>query len=129
MRFLEDNCNPKELSPLTLAFIGDAVFELFVREKLVCKANRPVNELHRQTVSYVKASAQKEALGRLLPVLTEEEIAVFKRGRNAKSNSTPKNASEADYHWATGFECLWGFLYLNGELKRLRLLFSLIVEA
>lgn len=128
MRFLDDNCDPNQLSPLTLAFIGDGVFEVFVRERLVCQANRPVNELHRLAVSRVKAAAQKNAVEQLLPVLTEKEVAVFKRGRNAKSNSTPKNASQGDYHWATGFECLWGYLYLNGELERLRMLFEFIMK-
>lgn len=127
MRFLTDDCNLKEISPLTLAFIGDGVFEIFVRERLVCTANRPVNELHRLTVQHVKAIAQKQAMDTLMPQLTQAEITLFKRGRNAKSNSTPKNASEADYHWATGFECLWGYLYLDGQLERLRTLFELIV--
>lgn len=128
MRLLPDSCNPRDLSPLTLAFIGDAVFEVFVRERLVCEANRPVNALHRLTVSRVKAAGQKAAMDRLLPFLTEEELSIFKRGRNAKSNSTPKNASEGDYHWATGFECLWGYLYLNGSADRLRTLFTIIME-
>lgn len=127
MRFLQDSCNPRELSPLNLAFIGDAVFEVFVRERLLCQANRPVGELHRLTVSHVKASAQKAAMEKLLSVLTEEELAVFKRGRNAKSNTTPKNAEEGDYHWATGFECLWGYLYLSGQTERLNLFFETIM--
>lgn len=127
MRFLDDACEVKNLSPLTLAFIGDGVFEVFVRERLVCQANRPVNELHRQTVSHVKAAAQKQAMETLLPLLTEEETAVFKRGRNAKSNTTPKNASEGDYHWATGFETLWGYLYLKGAADRLKELFRHIM--
>lgn len=127
MRFLKEECNPKNLSPLTLAFIGDGVFEVFVREQLICQANRPVNDLHWLTVSHVKASAQKAAMERLLPVLTEEEITMFKRGRNAKSNSTPKNASEGDYHWATGFECLWGYLYLSDQSQRLEELFAIVM--
>lgn len=126
MRLLNDKCNPKDLSPLTLAYIGDAVFEVFVRERLVCQANRPVNDLHRLSVKRVKAGAQKEAMDTLLPILTEEEITLFKRGRNAKSNSTPKNAKEGDYHWATGFECLFGYLYLDDQTERLLELFEII---
>lgn len=126
MKFLNDECNPRDLSPLTLAYVGDAIYELLVRERLVCEANRPVNDLHRLSVKSVKASAQKQAMDALMPFLTEEEITIFKRGRNAKSNSTPKNAKEGDYHWATGFECLFGYLYLNNQQDRLLELFNTI---
>ena len=108
--------------------MGDAVFEIFVRERLVCIANRPVNELHREAIKHVKASAQKDAAEKLLPLLTEKETAVFKRGRNAKSNTTPKNAKEGDYHYATGLEALFGYLYLSDETDRMKELFNIIWE-
>ncbi|MCC8023635.1 MAG: ribonuclease III [Clostridiales bacterium] len=126
MRLLTDDCDVKNLSPLTLAFVGDGVYELMVRERLVCEANRPVNDLHRLSVAQVKAAAQKRAADALLPVLTGEELAVYKRGRNAKTGHTPKHASEADYHAATGLEALFGYLYLSGGEQRLRELFGLI---
>ncbi len=126
-RFLEEkNVNINQLSPLTLAFIGDTVFDLLVREDIICDANRPANDLHNLAVKKVKASAQAQFAEKLMPVLTEKETAVFKRGRNAKSGHLPKNASQSDYHMATGFEALFGYLYLNGELDRVKELYALI---
>lgn len=124
-RFLNCHCNPKTLSPLNLAFIGDTVFDLFVREALVCEANRPVNKLHKQATQMVKAQAQAAFAEKIMPMLTEEELAVFKRGRNAHTNHKAKNASEGDYHYATAVEALFGYLYLSGEMERLRELFEL----
>ena len=111
------------LSPLALAFVGDGVYSLMVRERLLCEANRPVNDLHRQSVRDVRAEAQAAAMGRIMEHLTEEEEAVFKRGRNAHTARTG-----ADYHRATGFECLFGYLYLAGRIDRVRELFALCVE-
>lgn len=128
MRFYDKDCNPEQLSPLTLAFIGDTVFDLFVRERLVCLANRPVNTLHSLAVTKVKASAQAEAAKKIALSLSEKELSVFKRGRNAHTNHKAKNASESDYHYATGLEALFGYLYLSGSLERLRELFDLIEE-
>lgn len=127
-RFLNSDVNIKTLSPLNLAFVGDTVFDLFVRERLVCQANRPVNKLHKEATTLVKASAQAEAMEKIMPILTEEEISVFKRGRNAHTNHKAKNASEGDYHYATGLEALFGYLYLSGEKERLRELFDIIVS-
>lgn len=127
-RLFDAECDPRQLSPLTLAFVGDGAFELFVRERLVCKANCPVNALHKSSITQVCCSAQARALQKLLPILTEEEEAVYKRGRNAHVGHVPKNSSSADYHSATGFEAMFGYLYLKGELERLRELFSLICE-
>ncbi len=124
----EINVNPNELSPLTLAFIGDTVFDLIVREDLICKANRPANDLHNLAVKKVKASAQAEFVQKLMPFLGEKEISVFKRGRNAKSGHLPKNASQSDYHMATGFEALIGYLYLSNELERIKELYRIISE-
>lgn len=128
MRFFDGDCNPSQLSPLTLAFVGDAVFDLFVRERLVCLANRPVNRLHSLAVSLVKASSQARAAKRLSEILSEKELSVLKRGRNAHTNHKAKNASESDYHYATGLEALFGFLYLSGESDRLRELFELTLD-
>lgn len=109
----------KAYSPLTLAYIGDAVYELVVRTVVVERANRSANDLHKRTVKYVKAEAQSAMVQAILPVLTEEEEAVFKRGRNAKSYTTAKNASVGDYRRATGFEALIGYLYLTEQTERI----------
>lgn len=121
-------CNPKLLSPLTLAFIGDGVFELLVRERLVCQANCPVNALHKNSVAQVCCSAQALGMEKLMSRLTQEELDVYKRGRNAHVSHVPKNASPADYHAATGFETLFGYLYLKGEIERIREFFSVLCE-
>ena len=128
-RFLkEKNVSINELSPLTLAFIGDTAFDLLVREDIICDANRPANDLHNLAVKKVKASAQAEFSEKIMPLLTEKELSVFKRGRNAKSGHLPKNASQSDYHMATGFEALFGYLYLSDEIGRLKELYSYICD-
>lgn len=119
---------PKEvdvhtLSPLALAFVGDGVYSLLVRERLLTMANRPVNDLHHLAVNAVRAEAQSAAMERLLLRLTPEEEAVYKRGRNAHTARTG-----AEYHRATGLESLFGYLYLSGQLERVRELFLLCVE-
>lgn len=111
--------NARQYSPLALAFIGDSIYDLIIRTKIVSKANAPVNKLHLNCSKYVKASAQAKIIRFLEPILTKDEHSVYKRGRNAKSFSVPKNASLADYRNATGFEALMGYLYLEGELERL----------
>ncbi len=116
--------NPRELSPLVLAYIGDAVFELFVRSMVIAKGNAPVNKLHKMARNIVNASAQAEMYFIIEPMLTEEEAAVFRRGRNAKSYTSPKNGSLIDYRHATGLEALFGFLYLDGAFQRLEELFQ-----
>lgn len=126
-RFLKDReVKPNELSPLTLAFIGDTVFDLLVREELICDANRPANDLHHLAVERVRASAQANGVENILPILTEEETAVFKRGRNAKSGHQPKNVSRSDYHMATALEALFGYLYLQNKMDRIVELYKLI---
>ena len=127
-RFLEENCAPEQLSPLTLAFVGDGVYDLMVRERLVCQANRQAGKLHKLAVEQVKCQAQAQRMEKILPLLTEEEQSVYKRGRNAHTTHTPKNATSADYHSATGMEALFGYLYLKGRLKRLRELFVLMCQ-
>lgn len=128
MRFVDKEVNPKQLSPLNLAFIGDCIYEIMVREKLVCDANRPVNDLHRESVKYVSAKAQTIAFDKISPVLTEEETAVFKRGRNAKVGHNPKSASQGEYHTATGVEALFGYLYLTEQTERIKELFEIITK-
>lgn len=105
-------------SPLALAYIGDAVFDLVIRTVVVERANRSAEKLHKQTVKYVKAEAQSAMIRQLQEELTEEELSVYKRGRNAKSGSTAKNASVSDYRRATGMEALIGYLYLQGNMTR-----------
>lgn len=126
MRFVDKEVNPKQLSPLNLAFIGDCVYEILVRETLVLDANRPVNDLHRESVKYVSAKAQTFAFEKIKDMLTEEETAVFKRGRNAKTGHSPKSATEGEYHCATGVEALFGYLYLKDDMDRIKELFSVI---
>ncbi len=114
------------LSPLTLAFIGDTVYDLLVREDIICDANRPANDLHSLAVKKVKASAQAKAITDIIPVLTDKETAVFKRGRNAKSGHIAKNATTSDYHKATGLEAVFGYLYLTNQIERIVELYELI---
>lgn len=125
-RFIQESCNAKLLSPLTLAFIGDTVYDLFVRETLVCKANRPVKKLHLLAVEQVKAKSQAEYAKKIFEHLTEDEKDIFIRGRNAHTGHIPKNASVEDYHYATALEALFGFLYLNENIERLRELFFVL---
>ena len=108
----------KAYSPLTLAYIGDAAYELVIRTMVVEKGNRQASQLHRLTTSYVKAQAQAAMIEALEPELTEEELAIYKRGRNAKSYTSAKNASILDYRKATGLEALIGYLYLSGREER-----------
>lgn len=126
MRFIDKDINPKQLSPLNLAFIGDCVYEMLVRESLVVEANRPVNDLHKESVKFVSAKAQTQAYEKIKDILTEEETAVYKRGRNAKVGHSPKSATEGEYHCATGIEALFGFLYLSDRTDRIKELFSKI---
>ncbi len=119
--------DPKELSSLTLAFVGDSVYDLLVREYLLTFGKRHVGELNKDKVSMVCCKAQTQAFDKIKPVLTEEEEAVFKRGRNVQVHSVPKNSTLKDYHTATGFEALFGYLYLSGRVDRVRELFDYIV--
>lgn len=109
----------RSYSPLTLAYIGDGVYDLVIRTLVVERANRPPNELHKLTSAYVKAEMQAKIIVALKDELTEEEAQVFKRGRNAKPYTTAKNATRADYHKATGFEAVMGYLYLTGQNQRM----------
>lgn len=117
-----------KISMLGLAHVGDAVYELFVRSMLCAKGHNSVSALHKLTVKLVNAPAQAEAAEKILPILSDDEKAVYKRGRNAKVNSVPHNANIGQYHAATGLEALFGWLYLQGKLSRAAELFAIIAE-
>lgn len=108
----------REFSPLVLAYVGDAVYELIIRSILVSRGNRPVNKLNKDATSLVKAGAQADIIKLLKPELNEEEFVIFKRGRNSSPHTMAKNASISDYKYATGFESLIGFLYLDNQFER-----------
>ncbi len=116
--------NPRTYSPLALAYIGDVVFDLVIRTLVIYNGNAPVHKLHLRTSGYVKASSQANMVKGLEDELTDEEAAVFKRGRNAKSATVPKNADWMAYKLATGFEALIGYLYLDGQYNRMLELIS-----
>ena len=112
--------SPAQLSPLVLAYIGDSIFDLVIKTYLLdTKANMQVNKLNRFASNIVKAQSQSEMIGIIEPLLSPAEEAVYKRGRNAKSYTSAKNASISDYRRATGFEALMGYLYLEGEYERM----------
>jgi ribonuclease-3 family protein len=121
--------DPAFLPALTLAYVGDTVYDLFVRTMLVHGADVPVHALHVAAAECVCAKGQAEAYFRIEPLLTEEERAVFRRGRNAHSGSVPKNARMADYRSATGLECLIGYLYLTRADERLCALMRVALQA
>ena len=118
----------KAISSLGLAHLGDGVFELMVRSWLCLRGKATSKGLHRATVKYVAAPAQAAAAERILPVLTQEEGDVYRRGRNTSPHRVPRNASRAEYQSATGLEALFGWLYLQGRTERLNELFHLIME-
>lgn len=118
----------KLISPLTWAYIGDAVYELYVRDYLIKNTNLKPHRLHIETIKYVKASAQANILKRIEEYLTEEEKDVVKRGRNTKTHSAPKNADLTDYMYATAFEALIGYLYVTEQNKRLEEILKLCIN-
>lgn len=117
-----------QLSPLVLAYLGDAVYEVFIRTLLASGGNVPVHILHKRSVSFVKAKSQSDIVHRIMEFLTPEEQDVVRRGRNAKSGTIPKNADVTEYKYATGFESLLGYLYLTGNYKRLMQVMKLAVQ-
>ncbi len=114
-----DKERAKNLSPVTLAFLGDAVYSLYVREKLVLSADLKAGQMQNLTSKQVSAHGQSELLERLIPLFTEEESDVYRRGRNAKKPTKSKNASVAEYNRSTGFEAVIGYLYLIGQYERI----------
>lgn len=125
---LTSDVDYRNLSGLSLAFIGDAVYELFIRKYILSKGEARVKDLHKDTVRLVNADFQADMTDVLLPHLREDELAVFKRGRNAHAGHTPKNKSEAQYHKSTGFEALIGYLYLKKDFERLDFIFSEVLD-
>lgn len=115
-------------SPLTLAYIGDAIYDLVIRTIVVERGNTSANNLHKKTVRYVNAGTQAQMIEALLEELSEEERTIYKRGRNAKSYTTAKNATVIDYRKATGFEALCGYLYLTGRQERMLSLIRTAIE-
>ena len=117
------------MSPLVLAYLGDTVYESYIREHLIRQnINRKVNNLHKLAIQYSKAKAQATIIHELEDELTEEEMKIFKRGRNQKSHTAPKNADIIDYKYATGFEALIGYLYLSEDKERLEYLVKKGIE-
>ena len=123
-----DDAALSAISNLGLAHMGDAVYEMLVRTWLCTHGRVTSKGLHRETVGYVAAPAQAKAVEKILPLLTEEEAAVYKRGRNAKAVTRAKNATMSEYRRATGFEALMGYLYLKGDIARMLELIHLGVE-
>ena len=121
-----DRHSAMQYSPLTLAFLGDAVYERLVREKLVKTANMSVNKLHKEAVEKVRAGYQSKAVDVILPLLTEAETDIMKRGRNATSNTVPKSSNPIEYRRATSLETLFGYLDLLGDNARINELFDYI---
>ena len=117
--FQMEEVDIREYSPLTLAYIGDCVYDLVIKSLVINAGNKQVNKLHQETSSLVQASTQSRMMRTMQEHLTEEEHAVYKRGRNSKSVSPAKNQSITDYRRATGFEALLGYLYLKKDYKRL----------
>ena len=117
-----------EMNGSSLAYLGDAVIELMVRQMLLSRDTGDVGKMNKIADGLVRATYQSQAMDRLMPILTEEEIAVYKRGRNTHSHTVPKSAKVSDYRKATGMEALFGFLYLEGRQERLNELFSVAFE-
>ena len=131
LNYFDPRLTPDELravSAIALAHMGDAVYELLVRTWLCAHGKATGKELHRATVALVCAPAQAEKVRKILPLLTDEEQAVFKRGRNANVHTMSRSATPAQYHAATGLECLMGYLYLKGDKPRAEALFRAMME-
>lgn len=118
----------RQYSPLTLAYLGDGVYELLVRETLILRCNKPNGKLHSEALSFVSATGQSNGLEAILPLLTEEETAIFKRGRNSDATGH-RNSDIIQYKRATGLETLFGYLYLIGRTDRVEELFEKILKA
>ena len=118
---------PELLSPLALAFVGDGVYELLARQQLRARGSAPVGRLHSRTVELVSAAAQARAYRLVAPLLSPEEEAIYRRGRNANSTRSPRHTDPAVYRCATGMEALFGWLYLTGQVARLEQLFQVIL--
>lgn len=122
-----DEKDARIMNPQVLAFVGDAVYSLYIRQRIVLTSNEKVKDLHSHVTNFVKASGQSNFIEKLLPLFNENEMSVFKRGRNYKTLSMAKNASPIDYKRATGLEAVFGYLYLSGQKDRLNELLDLSV--
>ncbi len=118
----------RQYSPLALAYMGDCIFDLCVREYILKQANMSANKLHQKSKSLVNATSQSKMYKSLIDMVSEEEKAILKRGRNANSNTKAKNATMIDYKNATGLEALFGYLYLKGEQQRINELFKICLD-
>lgn len=127
--FSVGHVRPEDISPVALAYMGDTLFDLYIRTKLVAENKLNPHAMHQKASSYANAGAQAKMAQRLLYVLSDEETQVLKHSRNQKSISVPKNASPVDYKWATGFETLLGWLYFNKQDERLVELMDLALES
>lgn len=119
-----DKSRAINFNPIVLAYIGDAVYSLFIREKLAFTCDKKAGELNKLAVQSVKATAQAELINEILPLLSEDELAIFKRARNAKKTTRAKSASVAEYNASTGFEAVLGFLYVTGDTERLNFILN-----
>lgn len=117
---MEKNLDIREYNIKTLAYMGDAVYELYVREHIVRNSREVASKLHRKTIKYVSAKAQEYIINNIYEILTEEEQEIYKRGRNASANTVPKNTDVVTYKKATGFESIIGYLYFTGQNRRLK---------
>ncbi|RAL23228.1 Mini-ribonuclease 3 [Thermoflavimicrobium daqui] len=119
---------PQEINPLTLAYMGDAIYEIYVREYLIAQGISLPQHLQKEATKYVSANAQAKAFYQIKSLLSEDELTILKRGRNAKSGSIPKNAKVSDYRYSTGLEALFGYLYLSGKQSRIQQLMQTILQ-
>ena len=126
--FEMNEADVRNLQPLVLAYVGDAIYEAFIRTMLVTGKKANVHVLHKSSVQYVKAKAQADIIHRIHDRLTQDEQDIVRRGRNAKSATVPKNADVADYRYSTGFEALVGFLYLTNNIARLKEILNYCIE-
>ncbi|SNX54350.1 ribonuclease III domain-containing protein [Thermoanaerobacterium sp. RBIITD] len=116
------------LSPLIMAFVGDSVYDLFIRTHIAVKGNRPINKIHRECVKYVKAESQSKILKTIYDIFDDEEKDIIRRGRNVKSATVPKHAGIDEYRLATAFEALIGYLYLLGRYDRLNEILKMCIK-
>ena len=128
-KFAMEKQDIRTISPLTLAYIGDSVFDLTIKTMVVGQGNAPVNKMHKKVSEIVKAHGQVQMYEAIKDILTENEISVFKRGRNAKSYTSAKNATKIDYRIATGYEALLGYLYLQDKMDRVLELVNIGLDA
>lgn len=124
----KDEVEINMMSPLTWAYVGDCVYELYIRTELINRTNLKPHKLHIESIKYVKAQAQAEFLRKIYDGLTEEEKEIVRRGRNAENHHLPKNCNVQDYMYATAFEALIGYLYLTKQNKRLKQIFNKVFQ-